>query len=386
MYVAASLLRSGWQACPVQVEGKGRLGWNPEFDYRWRGDAGYPHTKAACAVVCSGGPDVGTLYLDHRKLELREAGGALVIHDDTSQGTTIPLGLIDRLVMRGHVRLDSSLLGALARHNIGVLVLGGRRNLPLAVLAGVPRGDARLRLAQYRWSGEAGFRVAWAHALVMHKLVQQAGLLQRAVLRRPYQRYRLQAALRVFRELQERLADHDGFGFTLSGLRAIEGAAASAYFQALGALLPAALGFTGRNRRPPRDPVNACLSLGYTLLHQEAVTAVYATGLDPFIGFFHEPAPGRESLASDLVDPLRPRVDEWLIGLFCTRRIEERHFRHEGDTCLLDRDGRACFYEEYEHFVPPWRRWLRRVVRRLAQRLTEPTRPGRASARFSPPP
>ena len=92
-------------------------------------------------------------------------------------------------------------------------------------------------------------------------------------------------------------------------LRGIEGAAAAAYFQGFTRLFPPSLEFTGRNRRPPRDPVNAVLSLSYTPLHFEAVQAVCAAGLDPLIGFYHELVFGRESLASDLIEPLWPKVD-----------------------------------------------------------------------------
>lgn len=91
-------------------------------------------------------------------------------------------------------------------------------------------------------------------------------------------------------------------------------------------MLPPALGFTGRNRRPPRDPANACLSLGYTLLHAEAVTAAQAAGLDPLLGFYHRPAFGRESLASDLIEPLRAEVDAWVAALFRDRALREDHF------------------------------------------------------------
>ena len=96
-------------------------------------------------------------------------------------------------------------------------------------------------------------------------------------------RYELTHAIRALTGILGQV-DHKS---TLPELRGLEGAAASLYFSALGALVPKSLGFQGRNRRPPRDPVNAVLSLTYTLLHTEAVLAAHRMGLDPYVGFFH---------------------------------------------------------------------------------------------------
>jgi CRISPR-associated protein Cas1 len=149
----------------------------------------------------------------------------------------------------------------------------------------------------------------------------------------------------------------------------IEGAAANAYFSAFTQLFPPSLDFTGRNRRPPRDPVNAALSLAYTMLYCEAVNACHIAGLDPFVGFFHEPAHNRESLAADLIEPLRARVDEWIWRLFAERKLRGDAFSRQEDACLLGKTGRQLFYAEYETFVRPMRRLLRRYALSVAQRL-----------------
>ncbi len=142
--------------------------------------------------------------------------------------------------------------------------------------------------------------------------------------------------------------------------------AARVYYEALTALFAPALGFTGRNRRPPRDPVNACLSLVYTLLHFEAVRAAHMAGLDPLLGFYHRPAFGRESLASDLIEPLRPHADAWVWHLFRKNILRSDHFGRDGEACLLGKAGREAFYQHYEGFAGPPRRYLRRQCRLLA--------------------
>ncbi len=157
----------------------------------------------------------------------------------------------------------------------------------------------------------------------------------------------------------------------VAALRGIEGAAARAHFSGLAAVLPPSLGFTGRNRRPPRDPANACLSLAYTLLHAEATGVAHAAGLDPLLGFYHRPAFGRESLASDLIEPLRAEVDLWVWTLFRDRDLREDHFTFDKGACLLGKAGRQGFYAAWSAQVKPLRRWLRLRCAALARTLRD---------------
>lgn len=152
-------------------------------------------------------------------------------------------------------------------------------------------------------------------------------------------------------------------------MRGIEGAAARGHFAGLAAVLPPALGFAGRNRRPPRDPANALLSLGYTLLHVDAVQACHKVGLDPLLGFCHRPSIRRESMASDLIEPLRPEVDCWVLELLRDRVLRADHFAHDKGACLLCKAGRGIFHGAWAEVAPPWRRWLRTVAGGVAREL-----------------
>ena len=134
----------------------------------------------------------------------------------------------------------------------------------------------------------------------------------------------------------------EGAALDRDALMGIEGAAAAAFFRAYATLFPSSLGFAQRRRRPPPDPVNVCLSLGYTLLHHIAVREVQIVGLDPLLGFLHVPERGRELLACDLVEPLRPHVEEWVWRALAERRLRGEHFTCEkGGGCLLGQ-GRAA--------------------------------------------
>jgi CRISP-associated protein Cas1 len=107
--------------------------------------------------------------------------------------------------------------------------------------------------------------------------------------------------------------------------------------------------FAGRNRRPPRDAVNALLSLGYSLLAKDLTVACYAVGFDPMVGFYHQPRFGRPALALDLMEPFRALiVDSAVITAINTKMVTPRDFVRCGDAVSLTAEGRKGFYRAYE--------------------------------------
>ena len=95
----------------------------------------------------------------------------------------------------------------------------------------------------------------------------------------------------------------------------------------------------------------------------------HAAGLDPLLGFYHRPAFGRESLACDLIEPLRPAVDDWIWRQFNTAQLRPEHFGTDKGACLIGKAGRGHFYAGWEQFAPLPRRWLRQRCARLAAQL-----------------
>jgi CRISPR-associated protein Cas1 len=156
---------------------------------------------------------------------------------------------------------------------------------------------------------------------------------------------------------------------SLDTLRGLEGGAAAAYFSGLTRLFPESLGFDGRRRRPPTDPVNALLSLTYTLVHYEWVRECELIGFDPLVGFYHQLDYGRESLACDLTEPWRPEVDRWIWGLFRLRLFSQRDFSSDAERpgCYLKKTGRGRFYQQYEEWIAPRRGAMRSEVEALAR-------------------
>lgn len=107
--------------------------------------------------------------------------------------------------------------------------------------------------------------------------------------------------------------------------------------------------FLRRNRHPPRDPINALLSLGYSLLAKDLTIAAASVGLDPYLGFYHQPRFGRASLALDLMEPFRPLiVDSAILTAVNQRMVTPQHFIAAGDSVALTAEGRKGFFGAYE--------------------------------------
>lgn len=309
-----------------------------------------------------------TLYLDRSGLEVRADGAALALYQGGERVRSIPFALLDRVVFQGAINVETSCLGKLAEAGVAAVILSSRQSRRVATLIGPGHNDAAVRLGQYRMALDPQACAAWARRVVLAKVRAQARLIERLMEARPDCRKPLFDARSTIAGVMERLAGA-GEAPDAAAARGMEGACAAAHFAGIASVFPCELGFAGRNRRPPRDPVNAALSLGYTLLHFEAVAAAHGVGLDPLIGFYHRPAFGRESLAADLIEPLRPRVDRWVWEMFRDRMLRAEDFTLDKGACLLQKAGRGRFYQAYEAFAPELRRCLRRQCRALARLL-----------------
>src|SRR5690606_2338070 len=173
-----------------------------------------------------------------------------------------------------------------------------------------------------------------------HKLIGQKRNLMRWQTRFPAARHSLQQSLNRINSSLQQIAQTSQH----HSLMGLEGTAAQAYFQALASMLAASYGFNGRNRRPPKDPVNALLSLSYTLAQQEAESALTAYGLDTGLGFLHSPAYGRARLGCELVEQARPLLDAWVIELFTSSTLTIEHFQYQGEACRLGKAGRQHYF------------------------------------------
>ena len=307
-----------------------------------------------------------TLVIDRAGLEIRDDGSALAFYEQGERRGTVPLKLLERVVFQGGgLKIDSGAMLKLAEAGVSAMFMSPRVARRVAVVLGGHHNDAAVRLAQCRVVDDPARCLLWATGLVMAKVRRQRGVLARAAITRADLRKPLGDAIASIDGIMPKIGGAGG----IDSLRGLEGAAAAAYFGAFVTLFPDSAGFTGRNRKPPKDPVNACLSLGYTLLHFDAVHAAHRAGLDPLLGLYHRPSFGRESLACDLVEPVRPMLDAWVYAMFRDRQLRVEHFSTDKGACWMGKAARQGFYAGYETFARLARRWLRLRSMALAREL-----------------
>jgi len=308
---------------------------------------------------------MSSLFVDRRAVHLELESGAIVFRENGERIGTVPIAPLTRVFLRGEVTLCANLLGKLGEQGVGVVVLSGRQGKPSLMLAR-PHNDASRRVEQIRKSLDAGFCLAFARDLIDRKVSRQIEWFDALRERDPMARYELTHAIQLLREHRGRIVAADSHG----RLRGIEGSAAHCYFDGLKAVVPDSWHFRSRNRRPPKDPFNALLSLTYTLAHAELAVALFGAGFDPYVGFYHTLDFGRESLASDLLESLRPLCDRFCLTLVKEQVLSARDdFSSTESGCLLGKAGRARYYQFYEKYSEVLRAGINAEVEQLAERI-----------------
>lgn len=319
---------------------------------------------------------MGTLVIDHQGCELSARNGVLHVAMPNGQdGRRVPIKYLDRVVLHSDTQLSSRTLCVLAENGVNLVALGGRGARQVAQISGTPHNDARRRWHQVLALSQPGTCAQFAHTLVLSKLRRQQATLRAIAAPRPDLRKPLHDAQQTLARIHQSLQpgpDAASGHARLDQLRGLEGAAAAAYFGAYFCAFAPALGTTGRNRRPPKDPVNATLSLSYTLLHAQATAACWSAGLDPALGALHTLSHGRAALACDLMEPYRPGIDRWVWELFKSGTLRAEHFGHDGGgACLLGKAGRAHYYSAWEQQSAVLQRSLLRYARAFARTLDQ---------------
>lgn len=254
----------------------------------------------------------------------------------------IPLFDIEHVVVDERTHVTMPALCECLRRAIPIVLLA--RNQSVLGLCQPPAGSALVRLIQHRRAGEAGFALAVASTLVEAKIQNSRRVLQRLAANREDRA--ITPGLDELEHLRRRCVDAP----SLDTLRGYEGAAAARYFDLYARFFPADAPFPERSRRPPLDPPNAILSFAYTLLATESEAQLHAAGLDPALGFLHEPDDGRPSLALDLIEPFRaPVADGLALDLLGHQVVKPQdHFERRDGGCFLNLEGRRRFFTTYE--------------------------------------
>jgi CRISPR-associated protein Cas1 len=262
--------------------------------------------------------------------------------EEFAQEKDVLLNDVEHVILTEHVHVSMPALAELMRREIpAVLTSHGERILGICL---PPAPHTAARLAQYRRAGDGRFALALAINWVDAKIMNSRRVLQRLAANR--EDVDVTAALAFLEEIARKCRQSE----SLDTLRGYEGTAAGRYFEEYGRFFPTECPFERRSRRPPHNAVNAILSFAYTVMTSEMECRIHAAGLDPAVGFFHELADRRPSLALDLVEPFRaPVADAMALDLVSHGTLNPReHFQIADGGVYLNVQGRKRFFVAYE--------------------------------------
>lgn len=284
-----------------------------------------------------------TLYIKEQGAQLRRTGERLVVTRENEVLQDIPIIHVDQVVVMGNVQLTTPAVALLLQRDVDVVFLSSRGTYRGRLVTTGSR-FAELRHAQLRMLSDEPMALGIAKAVVEGKLNNQATLLR--------QLNGKAGALQQAAASIDRAREQARHALNLDSLRGYEGTAGATYFGALKMLIPQEWDFVKRIYHPPPDPVNALLSLGYTLLLKDMMAAVELVGLDPFLGFFHALDYGRPSLTLDLIEPFRPVVDALVVDLVLHGHIQRQQFtistEDDKPQAMLSEAGLHVYLRAYE--------------------------------------
>jgi CRISPR-associated protein Cas1 len=337
--------------------------------------------------------DTRPLYLNTPGFRVGCKEEVLQVKDRDKVVEEVRMRDLSHVALFGNIQISTQAIQALCEQEIPVTYfsMGGW-------FYGITRGHALknvfLRMEQFRLAGDEAVCLSLARQFVHGKIRNHRTLLMRNHLEPPEP-----IILKLKRAAEDALA-----AASIPELLGIEGAAASQYFQQFSGMVkvaddlpglteqsstehagPAAFNFNfaNRNRRPPTDPVNAMLSLAYSMLSKDCTLAALAVGFDPYIGFYHQPRFGRPALGLDLMEEFRPLVAEsTVLSCINNRVVTEKDFVRAGQAVNLTAPGRKRFFQMYEQrmsslithplfdYKVSYRRALELQARLLAKTLT----------------
>lgn len=281
------------------------------------------------------------LYATKPGSRLTKRGGRVVLVEDGEDVATRRLIDISHVAVFGNVTVGSALLRACFEAGTPVLWFSAGGWFSGHAI-GMPPGNVDVRMRQHRAASLGSS--AFAAAFVAGKIRNSRTLIRR---------HGGPDAAEAVAQLGT-LAKSAAEERSLASLLGIEGTAARIYFSRFAALLRGgpdltATDFAGRNRRPPKDPVNAMLSFVYALLVKDVTVALLAAGLDPYVGFYHRPRFGRPALALDLAEEFRPLVgDSTVLTAVNNGEISARDFVRRAGGVALTTGGRRAMIAAYE--------------------------------------
>ncbi len=278
-----------------------------------------------------------TLYILTPETYLSLQNEAIAVKVGGTEKVRVPASTIDSVFCFGNITVSSPLIAFCGQRGISLCFFSEYGKF-YGRVQGPVQGNILLRRRQFAAMEDLNQRTRLARNILLGKLASERAFLLRMRREHRERESEITHAIEKIVGISAQLRDC----LSVDSMRGLEGAAAAAYFSAFPAVLNSeTMIFSGRNRRPPEDPVNALLSFLYTLLKNDVQSALEGVGLDPAAGFLHTLRPGRPALALDLMEELRaPLCDRLAIALIHRGQITEKSFSQLNTPVLLSDTGR----------------------------------------------
>ncbi len=320
-----------------------------------------PKNETAIPLVLPDLDDGAVLYVQEQGAYIGKRSEHLVISRKSEEILRAPIASIRQVVLFGNIQISTQALTTLAQLEIPVVFLTIYGKF-IATLNPAPTKNVSLRAQQYRAFTDQSQALELSKRVVAAKISNQRTLLMRSLRARNASagsadssdestlRASDDPAARGMFEMLAKVERAD----SLASLLGIEGQAAALYFGSFNRMIKqpeigAPFDFQSRNRRPPRDPVNALLSFAYAILAKDCFSTVCSVGFDPYQGFYHAGRHGRPSLALDLMEEFRSVIaDSVVLTLINNGLVTARDFVIWRDACQLSDEGRKRFFQTYE--------------------------------------
>lgn len=293
---------------------------------------------------------LNTLFVTSEDVYLSLDGENVVANRGGEAVARYPLHTLQSIVSFSYSGASPALMGACAKREIGLAFCTPRGRF-LSRVSGQMQGNVLLRRTQYRVADDPSESCRVARMMILGKVYNARWSVERT--RRDHaMRIDGERFAAVSQQLQGLLPQITA-ETSLESLRGLEGAGATAYFSILDDMIlqgKDTFFFRERSRRPPLDAFNAMLSFAYSLLAHDCASALETVGLDAYVGFLHRDRPGRESLALDLMEELRPCFADRFVLTMVNNRIikpEDFDFRESGAVFLTD-TGRKSFLQKWQ--------------------------------------
>jgi len=293
---------------------------------------------------------LNTLFVTTDGAYIKKEGESVVVMAEKQIKLRLPIHNLNGIVCFGRVICSPALLGFCAQRGVALSYLSSNGRF-LARVQGLTSGNVLLRREQYRRAESLEQSAIIAKAFVLGKIFNCRTSLQRVLRDHPQINGAevVQTAILHLSALLNEVKEQND----LNVIRGSEGHAAQTYFSVLDHLITTQkedFYFRGRNRRPPRDNLNALLSFVYTLLLHDIMAALESVGLDPAVGFLHRDRPGRPSLALDMMEEFRPLIaDRLVLALVNMRQVQQNGFtKTEVGGVVMDDETRKTVLVAYQ--------------------------------------